>query len=79
MASRGRSRLAIAMVEVLIFDWWQAADGAMQAPVVPPVRPLSCGEFEVIERAPRSMTVYELGFVEAVDCLGEGVVVAVAT
>jgi hypothetical protein len=43
-----------------------------------PVDPFQGGELDRVERAPWSAPMNDLGFVEAVDGLGQGVVIAVA-
>ena len=54
------------------------ADRLEQAAVVEPVDPFERGVLDGFERAPRPAPMDHLGFVEAVDRLGERVVVAVA-
>ncbi len=46
--------------------------------MVEPVHPFEGGEFHGLERPPWGAPVNDLGLVEAVDALGQGVVVAVA-
>ena len=46
--------------------------------MVEPVHPVEGGELDGFQRAPRSAPPDDLGLVEAVDRLGQGVVVAVA-
>ncbi len=58
--------------------WWDAAEVVEDASVVEPVDPFEGGEFEVVETAPWPFVADEFCFVEAVDGLGERVVVAVA-
>src|SRR6266849_5997532 len=41
--SRGLSGLVLTIVQSLIFSWWDIFNGAVQAPVVPPVHPLGSG------------------------------------
>mgnify|MGYP005863839173 CR=1 FL=1 len=55
------------------------ADGLEQAPVVAPGYPFQRRQLESFPRFPRCTTVDELGLAEIPDCLGKGVVVAVAT
>ena len=52
------------------------SDRFEQSPVVEPVDPLERGIFDGFEAAPRPASVDHLGFVEAVDGLGQSVVVA---
>src|SRR5690625_4857876 len=46
--------------------------------MVEPVHPLECGEFYCLQAMPGAAPVNDLGFVEAVDCFGEGVVIGIA-
>ncbi len=46
--------------------------------MIEPVDPLEGREFNRFAAAPRSPPMNDLGLVETVDCLGEGVVLAVA-
>ena len=54
------------------------ADRLQQPPVVEPVDPFERGELDRFEAAPRPAPVDDLGLVEAVDRLGEGVVIGIA-
>ena len=54
------------------------SDRLQQSLVVEPVDPFERGEFDRLEVAPGPAPPNDLGFVESVDRLGEGVVVAVA-
>ena len=54
------------------------ADRLEQPPVVEPVDPFQRRELDRLEAAPRPAPVDDLGLVEAVDGLCEGVVVAVS-
>ena len=54
------------------------SDRLEQAPIVEPVDPFEGGELDGLEAAPGPAPVNDLGFVEAVDRLGERVVVGVA-
>ena len=47
-------------------------------PVVEPIYPVECGLLDVVEIAPWTTTVNDLGFVESDDRLGQCVVVRVA-
>jgi hypothetical protein len=54
------------------------SDRLEEASVVEPVDPFEGGVFDGLEAAPRPAPMDDLGLVEAVDGLGEGVVVRVA-
>jgi hypothetical protein len=58
--------------------WRDVPDGFQQAAVVEPVDPFEGGVFHGLEAAPWAAAVDDLGLEEAVDRLGQGVVVAVA-
>ena len=60
------------------FGGRDVADGLEQAAVVEPIHPVEGGELNLLQRAPGSPAPDDLGLVEAVDRLGQGVVVAVA-
>ena len=49
-----------------------------QALAVVPGHPLQCGELDVLEVLPRPQVVDNPGLIEAIDCLGERVVVCIA-
>jgi hypothetical protein len=66
------------MVGRLELDRREVAAGGMEALVVPPCHPGRGRELDLVDRPPGSLRPDELGLVEAVDALGEGVVVAVA-
>ncbi len=67
----------LGIVARLGFHGWDIADGIEKAPVVEPVDPFNGRELDRFEAAPGAAPMDHLGFVEAVDGLGEGVVVAV--
>ena len=60
--------------------WRGVAEVAVEALGVVPVHPAQGGEFDVVDAAPRPLgrSADEFGLVEAVDGLGEGVVVGIA-
>ena len=58
---------------------WNVADRFEQAPVVEPVDPFQGGELDVFQGAPWPAARDHFGRGEAVDRLGQGIVVAVAT
>src|SRR4051794_22341489 len=57
---------------------WNVADRFEQAPVVEPVHPFQGGEFDSLQAAPWPAAADHFGLVEAVDGLGQGIIVAVA-
>ena len=65
---------------ILIFGFGRrdVADGLQQPTMVEPIDPFERGVLDGFEAAPGSAPVDHLGFVEAVDRLGQSVVVAVA-
>jgi hypothetical protein len=54
-------------------------DGLQESPVVEPVYPFQRRELDGFERAPSCSSMDELGLIEAIDRLGESVVVGIAT
>ena len=60
------------------FRGWDIADRLQQLPVVEPLHPFERGVLDGFEGPPGSASMDDLGLVEAVDRLGQGVVVAVA-
>ena len=66
------------VVEVFELRRWDAAEVVEDGAVVEPVDPFEGGEFEVVEAAPGAFVADKFGLVEAVDGLGERIVVAVA-
>src|SRR5450756_2888261 len=66
------------MVGGLELGRWNVAAGRVEALVVPPGHPRRGRELDLVGRPPRPLAPDELGLVEPVDGLGEGVVVAVA-
>lgn len=60
------------------FGGRDVADGLEQAAVIEPVDPFERRMFDRLERTPRPTPVDQLGLVEAVDRLGQGVVITVA-
>ena len=77
--SRRHSRwLEGGIVGGLGFGGRDVSDGLEQATVVEPVDPFEGGELDGLEGLPGAAAVDDLGLVEAVDGLGQGVVVAVA-
>ena len=66
------------MVGSFGFGRRDVADGLEETSVVEPVDPFQRGELDGFEGAPWSASMDDLGLVEAVDRLGQGVVIAVA-
>ena len=62
----------------LEFGRWDVAAVFVEASVVEPVDPFQGGDLDVVGGAPRSLRFDQFGLVEAVDRLGQGVVVAVS-
>ena len=54
------------------------ADGLQQPAIIEPIHPLEGCELDGLEVTPRSASMDDLSLVEAIDRLGEGVVVRVA-
>lgn len=50
-------------------------DGSKQTPVVEPIDPSEGGHFQILHVAPRALTMDQLGIVETVNRLSEGVVI----
>jgi hypothetical protein len=61
-----------------VFHRWHVLAGAVDAPVVVPVHPFERRELDVVERAPGSFTVDELGLAESVDGLRECVIIGLS-
>ena len=77
--SRGHSRLFYRRIIALLgFGGRDVANGFEQPPVVEPVNPFEGRIFDGFERPPRATPVDHLGFVKAIDRLGQSVVIAVA-
>ena len=77
--SRHHSELIdLGIVVRLCFGGWNVADGLEQAAVVEPVDPFEGGHLDGFEVAPRAASMDHLGLVEAVDGLGQRVVVGIA-
>src|ERR1035437_7740934 len=66
------------MVSLLELGRRDVATGAMKAALVPPVDPGGGSEFDLFGAAPGAPATDQLGLVQPVDGLGEGVVIAVA-
>jgi hypothetical protein len=57
--------------------WRDVPDRSKQAPVVEPIDPFESCHFDGLQIAPQPATADDLGFVKAIDCLGQGVVIAI--
>jgi Integrase core domain len=68
----------VTVVAVLEFGWWDVAAAFVESSVVEPVDPFQGGDLDVVGGAPGASGFDQFGFVETVDGLGEGDVVAVA-
>ena len=66
------------VVALLGFGRRDVADGLQEPPVVEPIHPFEGGELDRLERSPRSTPLDDFGLVEAIDRLGQRVVVAIA-
>ena len=73
-SGRHRSVLGLSIVACFGLGGWNVADGFEQTPVVEPVHPFQCGEFDGFQAAPWPATSDHFGLVEAVDGLGQGIV-----
>ena len=65
------------VVRLLDLDRRAVIGLAVETSVVPPPHVLERRELDLLDRPPRALSTDQLGLVEPVDCLGEGVVVAV--
>src|SRR3990170_6418808 len=66
------------MVGGLVLRRRTVAAGLVEAAVVPEMDPVGGRELDLLDRSPRTAAVDELGLVQAVDGLRQGVVVRVA-
>lgn len=71
-------RLKTPIVCLLELHRRDVADRFEQAPVVEAINPLQCSEFDGFDIAPGTATINDLGFLQPVDRLSQGVVVRVA-
>jgi hypothetical protein len=67
--------LVLSVVGGLEFGGWDVAAVLVQAAVDEPVDPLRGGDLDVVDGLPRPARLDQFGLVQAVDRLGEGVVV----
>ena len=79
MVSGGLDRLSLLTpVCPLVLGRRQVVGGRVEPAMVPEVDPVGRGELDLLDRAPALPAVDELGLVQPVDRLGEGVVIGVA-
>ena len=64
------------MIGRLELGWRDVAAGGVETLGVPPGHPARGGEFDLVGRPPGTAGTDELGLVQAVDRLGQGVVIA---
>ena len=69
----------MSVVGRLQFDGWDIPAVLVEAAVVEPVDPFSGGQFDFVDGLPGFTRFDQLGFVQAVDGLGQRVVITVAT
>jgi hypothetical protein len=67
--------LVLSVVGVLQFDRWDVAAVFVEAVVVEPVDPFGGGQLEFLDRAPGLAWFDQFGLVQAVDGLGQGIVI----
>ena len=70
--------LVLSVVGGFQLDWWDVAAVLVEAAVVEPVDPFGGGELDVLDGPPGLAGLDQLGLVEPVDGLGQGVVVGAA-
>lgn len=58
------------VVRVLVLDWWDVSDAAVQPGLVEPVHSAQGGEFEVVDAALGPFVADAFGLVEPDDALG---------
>jgi hypothetical protein len=63
----------VTVVASFEFGWWDVAAVFVEASVVEPVDPFQGGDLDVVGGAPWACGFDQLGLVETVDRLGEGV------
>ncbi len=66
------------VVGILEFGRWDVAAVLVEPSEVEPVDPFGGGQFDLFDGLPRAVLLDQFGLVEAVDRLGEGVVVRIA-
>ncbi len=73
MDSNRLAGLLLVMISGLELDRRDVIEGAVKPLVVEPVDPPERGELDVVDAAPRALLTDQLGLVEAVGGLGQGV------
>ncbi|MCU1700464.1 MAG: hypothetical protein JWR34_6527, partial [Mycobacterium sp.] len=68
----------VIVVKLFEFDGWDVAAVLVETSMVEPVDPFEGGDLDVLDGPPGPAWLDQFGLVEAIDRLGEGVVVAVA-
>ena len=63
---------------MLGFGWRGISDGLQKSASIEPVRPFQCCKLNGFELSPGSASVDHFGFVEAVDGLGESIVITIS-
>jgi len=77
--SRGRvGRALLTVVRRFVLRRRHVPAGRVEAPLVPPLHPGRGRQLDLVSGAPRPLPADQLGLVEAVHGLGEGVVVGIA-
>ena len=64
----------LSVVGPLQFDWWDVAAVFVEAVVVEPGHPFGGGVFDLVDRPPRLVRVDQLGLVQPIYRLREGIV-----
>ena len=67
--------LALVMVVRLEFGWWKVVNGTIETPLIPPVNPGGGSVLHLLQGTPGTGLADDLGFVQAVHRLGQGVIV----
>ena len=70
--------LELGIVACFGLGGWNSADGFEQASMVEPVDPFQRSELDGFQASPGAASPDHLGLVEAIDGLGEGIIIAVA-
>jgi hypothetical protein len=70
--------LGLGIVARFGFGGWDISDRLQEASIVEPIDPFEGCELDGLEASPRSTPMDDLGLVEAIDRLGERVVVGIA-
>ena len=76
-SSRDGWTVLTAIVDLLVLGWGDVSEGFEKPSVIEPVDPFEGGEFDVLDAAPGPAAPDDLGFEQADNALGQGVVVGV--